>query len=88
MENFDFFIDRKVTIWNREYHTIEAKSLDEAKAKMATMFSNNMIENTFKYQDTLFDTEETMEPGDNGGNATIELYCSEDDQFITSNINL
>ena len=88
MENFDFFIDRKVTLWNREHHTIEAKSLDEAKAKMATMFSNNMIEDTFKYQDTLFDTEETMEPGDNGGNATIELYCGEDDQFITSNINL
>lgn len=88
MQKFDFFIDRKISLWNREYHTIKAESLDEAKAKMVTMFNNDMFDDTFDYQEALFDTQEILEPGDNSGNATAELYCADDDQLITSNINL
>jgi len=47
-----------------------------------------MCVDTFDEQETLFETEEYLEPGDNGGNATAELYCSDDEQLITTNIDL
>jgi hypothetical protein len=87
-QTFDFYIDRKVTLWQRELHTIEAESLDEAKTEMAARFHDNMCVDTFDEQETLFETEEYLEPGDNGGNATAELYCSDDEQLITTNIDL
>lgn len=88
MQNFDFFIDRKITSWVREYHSIEAESLDEAKAEMAARFHNNMCVDTFDEQEPLHDTEEYLEPGDNDGNPTAELYSTDDGQLITTNIDL
>lgn len=88
MQSYNFFIDRKISVWNREHHIIEAESLDEAKAEMAARFHDNMCVDTFDEQETLFETEEYLEPGDNGGNPTAELYCSDDDQLIATNIDL
>lgn len=88
MQNFDFFIDRKITTWVREHHIIEAESLDEAKAEMAARFHDNMCVDTFDEQEPIDSTEEYLEPGDNGGNPTAELYCSEDGSLITTNIDL
>jgi hypothetical protein len=87
-QTFNFFIDRKVTIWQREFHTIKAESLDDAKAEMAARFRDNMCVDTFDEQETLFETEEYLEPGDNGGNPTAELYSEEDGQLVTTNIDL
>ena len=88
MSTFDFFIDRKVTHWVREYHRIEAESLDDAKAEMAARFHDSLCVDTFDYQEALDDTEEYLEPGDNGGNPTAELYSDEDGQLVTTNIDL
>ena len=33
-EKFDFYIDKKITMWVREHHTIECEGLEEAKTKM------------------------------------------------------
>lgn len=88
MQTFDFFIDRKVSHWVREYHQIEAENLDEAKAEMAARFHDSMCVDTFDYQESLDDTEEYLEPGDNGGNPTAELYSDEDGQLVTTNIDL
>ena len=87
-QTFDFFIDRKVSHWVREYHQIEAENLDEAKAEMAARFHDSLCVDTFDYQEALDDTEEYLEPGDNGGNPTAELYSDEDAQLITTNIDL
>ena len=88
MSTFDFFIDRKVSHWVREYHQIEAENLDEAKAEMAARFHDSLCVDTFDYQEALDDTEEYLEPGDNGGNPTAELYSDEDGQLVTTNIDL
>ena len=88
MSTFDFFIDRKITTWVREFHNIEAESLDEAKAEMAARFHDNMCVDTFDYQDPIESTDEYIEPGENGGEATAELYCEEDGQLVTTNIDL
>lgn len=87
-QTFDFFIDRKVSHWVREYHQIEAENLDEAKAEMAARFHDSLCVDTFDYQEALDDTEEYLEPGDNGGNPTAELYSDEDGQLVTTNIDL
>lgn len=88
MSTFDFFIDRKITTWVREFHSVEAESLDEAKAEMAARFHDNMCADTFDEQEPIDSTEEYLEPGDNGGNPTAELYSEEDGQLITTNIDL
>ena len=87
-QTFDFFIDRKVSHWVREYHQIEAENLDEAKAEMAARFHDSLCVDTFDYQEALDDTEEYLEPGDNNGNPTAELYSDEDGQLVTTNIDL
>ena len=38
METYRFFIDRKVTDWIREWHEIEAESLEAAKKEMIEAF--------------------------------------------------
>lgn len=88
MSTFEFFIDRKVTHWVREFHQIEAESLDDAKAEMAARFHDSLCVDTFDYQESLDDTEEYLEPVDNSGNPTAELYSDEDGQLVTTNIDL
>lgn len=89
MNNYRFFIDRKVTVWVREWHECESKTLEEAKKKMIDGFHDNECEETFYEQETLYDTIDSMEPGDNGGEPTAELYCDEEDglNVLTTNIN-
>lgn len=86
---FDFYIDRKMTVWVREYHTVKADTLDEAKKKMVESFDKDDYDDTFYEQETLYDTMEEMEPGDNGGNSTLELYCNEllDYELLKTNID-
>ena len=90
METYRFYIDRKVTSWVREWHEVEAESLEEAKKEMVHAFHDNMCVKTFYEQESLDGTEDYLEPGENGGNATAELYCSEDrdDELLTTNLDL
>jgi len=86
-QTFDFYIDRKVTIWIREQHSIEAESEEEAEKEMIARFKTDEIYDTFVEQEYLIDTIEEMETGDNSGNPTCELY-NDDMQIITTNIDL
>ena len=83
-QEFDFYIDRKVTMWVREYHKVEADTLDEAKSKMIKSVKEDYYDDTFDERETLYDTETELEPGDNGGEATAELYYN--DELLTTNI--
>ncbi len=86
-EKFDFYIDRKVTIWVREQHSIEAESEEEAKKEMIEAFKDNLCSESFDEQEWLYDTETFMEPGDNGGQSTAELFYSDTDELLTTNIS-
>lgn len=87
-QSYDFYVDRKVTIWVREHHIVEAASYDEAKLEMVVAFRDNLCSETFEGQEWLYDTEANIEPGDNSGEATIEL-CSDDEIVpITTNIDV
>jgi hypothetical protein len=85
---YDFYIDRKMTVWVREYHTVKADTLDEAKTKMIDAFKNDYYDDTFYEQDTLYDTMESIEPGDNAGDSTLELYCDEGDGYELLKTNI
>ena len=45
-----------------------------------------MCADTFDEQEYLYDTEEYMEPGENGGQSTAELFYSDKDELLTTNI--
>lgn len=87
MQQFDYYLDRKITVWVRELHTIDAESKEEADKEMVNRFHDNMCVDTFDEQEYMFDTEEYLEPGDNGGAATAELY-DEDSNILTTNTDL
>jgi hypothetical protein len=84
-QDFDFYIDRKVTIWVRERHYIKADSYEEAKQEMMEAFHDNMCSETFETQENLYDTQTDMEPGDNMGAPTAELYSEYEAGTLTTN---
>lgn len=86
-QEFDFYIDRKVTMWVREYHIVEATTLDEAKKKMINSFKDGDYDDTFDERESLYDTETYMDPGDNGGESTAELFFRDTDELLTTNID-
>ena len=55
---------------------------------MIESFKDNMCAETFDYQEGL-NVEEYIEPGENDGNATAELYCDEGNGYdlLTTNID-
>lgn len=56
MPTFNFELDRKVTVWYREYHQVEANSIEEAEAMMKANATQGNTDATFVYQDMLDDT--------------------------------
>lgn len=72
MESYSFYLDTKVTTWYRTPFEIEANSLEEAQ-KLAIDYVEDDGHSTQSWEH-IDDTVEVMEPGDNGGQPTEELY--------------
>jgi hypothetical protein len=58
MNKFTFTLDRKVTMWVREYHEIEAETQEEANQKFIQNIENHDEDNTFLYEENLTGTME------------------------------
>ena len=95
MSHFQFSIDTKQIIWERTSFFIKADSLEEAKQKISKIVETEgidgvqeMIWNEDLYTETefLYDTAEVMDIGDNGGMATEELTCMEDNKILATNV--
>ena len=84
-QEFDFYIDEKITIWNRFKFSVEAETLDEAKEKAKIMTIKGREELDFDDSLFLYDTMETIEPEENDGNSTLELFCKKDDELLYEN---
>jgi hypothetical protein len=84
-QEFDFYIDEKITIWNRFKFSVEAENLDEAKEKAKFMTMNEREDIDFDDSLLLHDTMEVIEPEENDGNSTLELFCKEDDELLYEN---
>ena len=79
MKTFNFYQDEKVTIWKREYFTVEAEAQEEANRKVLESIENGDISDfkhtTSKY---MYDTVEELSVDENYGNPTIEIYNTND----------
>lgn len=85
MKEFDFYLDQKHTIWYRNKFTIEADTLEEAKAKVIELCNTDTGNLPSDDWDLLHETVEALSVGDNGGEATEELY-THDGNIIWQNI--
>jgi hypothetical protein len=73
MAKFDFYTDRKVTMWERVNFEIEADTYNQALQK-AIEFSKDENFPTDSEYETLYDTSEPLSVKENGGEPTIELF--------------
>lgn len=87
-EHFDFFVDRKCTVWERTRFSIEAETLEQAKEILRNASYEEREELIYAddYEcETLHETTEFMTPQENDGQATEEWTCYEDDEQIINN---
>jgi hypothetical protein len=84
MAEFDFYLDQKHTIWYRNKFTIEANTLEEAKAKVIEICNTDTGNLPSEDWDLIHDTVEQLSVGDNGGEATEELYTHDGDIIWTN----
>jgi hypothetical protein len=86
MQRFDYYVDRKVTGWQRSHLTIEAVSKEEADMKVKEIVEDDNVydEPHFVENETLFETFEQMSVEENDGQSTEELFDS-DNTLILDN---
>jgi len=80
LDEFEFFVDQKHTIWYRSYFTVKAKSYEDATEKVSQMFRDDDLP-TDDWE-ILHDTLEEMSLEDNGGASTLELYTENGDRVL------
>lgn len=74
---YEFNIDTKYSIWEREYIYIEAETLEDAKEIMRKKIDEDDYKNDVDYAETLYDTQTPLTPESNDGYSTIEIYDDE-----------
>jgi hypothetical protein len=72
MKTFEFFLDQKVTTWMRTEFEVEANDLNEA-VKIAKEKLHRGDLDEIGWQE-IMDTKEVLQPSDNGGETTAEIY--------------
>jgi len=72
MKTFDFYLDQKVTTWMRTHLTIRTESYEEAKAEAIRRVVEGDIDEI--PWDEIDGTKEVIEPHENEGQPTQELF--------------
>ena len=72
MKTFEFFYDQKVTTWMRTDFEVKANDLNEAVKIAKEMYEKGDLEEM--NWETILGTEEILQPEDNGGESTAEIY--------------
>lgn len=79
METYNLCVDRKYTIWEREYYTIEAESETEAIEKC---FNPRVECDNYEYLDNSADP---MLPKENDNYSTLRVFNNDTDEKIFNN---
>ena len=72
MKTFEFFLDQKVTTWMRTEFEVKANDLNEAAKIAKDMYDRGDLDDIG--WESIMDTYEVLQPSDNGGETTAELY--------------
>ena len=72
MKTFVFFLDQKVTTWMRTEFEVKANDLNEAVKIAKQMYDAGDLEGVS--WEEIMDTKEVLQPSDNGGESTAEIY--------------
>ena len=72
MKTFEFFLDQKVTTWMRTEFEVKANDLNEAAKIAKEMYDRGDLEDLG--WEGIMDTYEVLQPKDNGGESTAEVY--------------
>lgn len=84
MEEFEFYLDQKVTTWMRTRFSVEGESRDIARQKAVDFVKEG---NTSDLPwDEVMDTKEIMSLKDNDGMSTEEIF-EEDGTYVYVNGN-
>jgi len=76
MKTFEFFIDQKITTWMRTDFEVKANDLNEAVKIAKQMYEDGDLEQIS--WEEIMDTQEILNPKDNGGESTAEIYNMND----------
>lgn len=88
---YNINIEEKITIWARNKLSIEAKTEEEAVQKAVEMVKNGDLDDGFdddvldEYE-MMYDTSERLDPKENNGEATIEIWS--DDEIKWNNVDI
>jgi len=80
MKNFNLYVDRKSTVWEREYYNVEAENIQEATKKILDYDCD------LDDSEILYETLEYMDVDENDGESTLEIF-DDSDKLIYSNKN-
>jgi hypothetical protein len=86
MATFNFFVDTKVTMWERANFEVEADTYNMALEKALQMAKSGDYPDMTDYE-TLYDTAEYIPVKENHGQPTKELYSIYNDTTIWTNKN-
>ena len=83
---YKFHQDIKLSIWKRQFFSIEADSLEQAKVK-ALKFRDTDVTNHEEYDgiECAVNEEEFLLPSENGGAETIQLYVEDEEYPFATN---
>lgn len=87
MEEFDFYLDSKVTMWRRETFSIKATSINQATAMAIEAIKNGETHKYDPNHEEMYDTAEDMSIEENNGNPTLELFDNNSNRLIWDNTN-
>ena len=88
----NFYVDKKVTIWVREHHTVETDDTDGLILELQQIIKDGDTDDiddkfsSFKEQEFLFGSQSDMTVFENFGDATIEILV--DDEIVATNCKL
>jgi hypothetical protein len=80
-QEFDFVLDTKMTIWNRQKFSVEAATLEDAKEIAKRLVQDGEEIDPYDV-DFIYETEEVMTPEQNNGYATVVLMHKEKNNSI------
>jgi len=91
MKSFNMYLDQKITTWMRTEFEVEAETIEEAKKLAIKKYERGDLDEIGWVE--VENSQEVMQPKENDGFATAELYYWDDvakgnDEFYSNKTNL